>query len=144
MSNNELRLKILQYINDAYEKNSNQYTDYGSLLRDLNINDIELKTNIEYLDDNNLIDVTYFDGGEFVTKITSNGIDAIEDHEKNVKENLEATNNSSWILVKSQTIWALIKKSWKFLLALLALIVLASDAINGWPIITEFINSSLS
>ncbi|WP_342304122.1 hypothetical protein [Methanolobus sp. ZRKC5] len=36
------------------------------------------------------------------------------------------------------------KKQWQYILALLAFIVLLAGAINGWPVITEFINTTLT
>ncbi|MEZ5336492.1 MAG: hypothetical protein R2741_15380 [Methanolobus sp.] len=79
-----------------------------------------------------------------MAKITSDGIDAVERYEELSKKEAESKTDSSELNTKKQTIWIWIKKSWIFILGLLAFIVLVSDAINGWPVITEFINSTLT
>ena len=45
---------------------------------------------------------------------------------------------------KLPTTWTRVKKSLLLILSILSFIVLVSGAITGWPIITEFINSTLT
>ncbi|MBN2267115.1 MAG: hypothetical protein JW725_02120 [Candidatus Babeliaceae bacterium] len=75
MKDKEIQIKILETLREEYNKNARGEVVKDKLLSELNISEIELKRNINYLTEKGLIDVVKFSGGAFFAKINSYGID---------------------------------------------------------------------
>lgn len=137
-SDDEIRAEILVFLKEKYDENPNQEVMKNSFLEDGGFNLEELERNIRYLRDKHFISVNWFLGGVessgniFHAKITSWGIDAVEEYERTSSQ-----NTGTQKLVNG------LKFSWKAIVAVLILLGLIAGAINDWETISQFINSSL-
>ncbi|MBS3137282.1 hypothetical protein J4232_02505 [Candidatus Woesearchaeota archaeon] len=84
MDDNQIRILILEFLKNSYDKNPHSYIERKNIIERLNIIGNELDRNIKYLEQKGLIDAEWFLGGSFITKINSYGIDAID----NIKSEL--------------------------------------------------------
>lgn len=77
----DLRKRLLGLLHDFYSKDPHAYVDKTDLLKTLGCNDKDLFRIVTYLEGSGLIEVVWFLGGNFMTRITTYGIDAIEKKE---------------------------------------------------------------
>ncbi len=77
------RYMILKILFDYNNANPFVSLDKTELLQELNILETDLEKNIRYLQDKMLVETVWFIGGEFWTKISSEGINEIYEAEKN-------------------------------------------------------------
>ncbi len=82
MSNKEIRSKILNHLYEVYEDDPFYYTSCEKLKLGIRAEEKEIKSNIMYLEQSKLIDVYWVLGGSFMAKINSNGINQIEESQK--------------------------------------------------------------
>ncbi|MBI5205882.1 MAG: hypothetical protein HZA11_13290 [Nitrospirae bacterium] len=75
MTDNEIRIAILDYLKKVYDEHPHAYANFESAF---DFSGVELIRNIRYLSEKGLIDVDWFVGGSFQAKINSYGIDMIE------------------------------------------------------------------
>lgn len=91
MNNNELQIQILAILRDISNQNSN-YIDS----EDIHIKEIEnrnqIKQNIRYLKDKNLIDLDEYIDESLSLRINSHGIDYIEEYERSRSSTFLSTN----------------------------------------------------
>ncbi|MEM2058884.1 MAG: toll/interleukin-1 receptor domain-containing protein [Thermoproteota archaeon] len=74
----ELREKMLRFLYDAYLKDPKKYVEKTDLLKTLNSGGNDIVWAKNYLRDKGLIEVEESIGGDFMARITSEGIDAVE------------------------------------------------------------------
>ena len=99
MSNSELiRKKILEYLHYEFQENHQKYTKGKKLLNHMKeiSDEVSVKGAIRYLEDKNMIEVIHVTGEPPITRITSKGIDFIEDknefNQPSTSQNINATN----------------------------------------------------
>ena len=88
MKDKETRMKILKTLREEYNRSPHDVVMREKLLSELNLNisETELDRNIKYLGEKGLVDVTWYIGGGFFTKINSYGIDWLEQSMEEVAE----------------------------------------------------------
>ncbi len=86
MKDKEIRTKILKTLGEEYNKSPHDVVMKDKLLSELDMSEIELDRNIKYLGEKGLVDVTWYIGGGFFTKINSYGIDRLEQSIEEVTE----------------------------------------------------------
>jgi hypothetical protein len=82
----EIRTKILETLREEYNNNPHGVVMKDKLLLELGMSEIELDRNIKYLGEKGLVDVTWYIGGGFYTKINSYGIDRLEQSIEEITE----------------------------------------------------------
>lgn len=99
MNDNDIRVGILNFLKNIYDQNPHQYVQREAVLDTGEITEPELDRNIKYLEEKGLIDIQWFLGGSFLTKINSLGIDAIEQiHDQIQQEHTEAEISTDEVL----------------------------------------------
>lgn len=88
MKDKEIRTKILKTLREEYNKNPHGVVMKEKLLSELNLNisETELDRNVKYLGEKGLVDVAWYIGGGFSTKINSYGIDWLEQSIEEITE----------------------------------------------------------
>lgn len=82
MNDHEIRNRILSHLKDLYDGNPHAIIDLQQLQKELGLSKPELDRNIKYLEDKSTIVGQWNIGGNFRGKITSHGIDILEQQEK--------------------------------------------------------------
>lgn len=97
MEDKKIRLDIINVLKKKYDKDPYSGMSRGKFLEELKIAGNKLDRNIKYLADKGLIEVKYFLGGNFFAKITSYGIDELEESEnlETEKEEIEEIKSST-------------------------------------------------
>jgi hypothetical protein len=72
------RAKILRVLYDENIKNAHARLMHGELEKKIGINKNIVQGCVKYLNEQNLVNVEYFQGGEGIVEITANGIDVVE------------------------------------------------------------------
>ena len=78
-----IRFKILKTLFDYNNAHPFVSLEKTELLQELKLQETELENNIRFLQDKMLVETVWFMGGEFWTKISSEGINEVHEAETN-------------------------------------------------------------
>ena len=108
MNENQIRREILKILYDDERKSSVSFLDSKTLERNLNIDENDLRFNVNYLENKGYLKKEGFLGGDFIANISHKGIDLIENNEEfNTKfplVNITNVNNSRGVSVNSNNV----------------------------------------
>ena len=92
VDNDKLRKKILQSLHNDFKKSSHKYVKGESITKSVKCNISELKSNLRYLEGRNFVEVIWPTGSLPIARITSDGIDFVE-NKKGFGKNMQSTHN---------------------------------------------------
>ena len=142
MNDKELRLEILKYLKNRYDKNPHSFIMKDSLLEAIDVSPTELDRNIRYLSDKYLLNAKWYLNGIFMAQITSHGIDEIEMYEETPQKDVVEINNLSVSQSKFQQLPIILNKFKKWIVLFFVALAFLAGAINNWQTVSEFINST--
>ena len=139
MNNKELRLEILKYLKNRYDKNPHSSSMKDSLLEAIDVSPKDLDRNIKYLNDKYLLNAKWYLDGVFMAQITSHGIDEIEMYEETPKKDVVEINDLSVPQNKFQQLRTILIKFKNLIILFFAALTFIAVAINSWQTVSEFI-----